>query len=201
MMSQNTTIQRGLGALTVLLVASSIAACGGNDKQVDQPVVTATAPVPPPVPVPPPAPTVQTGPCDATMQVALQTAIEARKSDLSPGMKPEGGFGCESVAEGGSLKLAVSLQPGRCYTFLANSFPNVSELDMVLKANLGANPSPLVAGFAGQPLAQDNETGPAASIGSGKNCFKNPLPIAGAGMLEITSRTGAGPVAVQVFSK
>lgn len=202
-MSQHPFIQRGLGALTVLFVASSITACG-DEPPPEYPVTTATVPVPaPPPPTPPPAPTVQLGPCDATMQVALQTAIEARKSELSPGMKAEGGFGCETVAEGGTLKLAVSLQPGRCYTILANSFPNVSELDMYLKPNLGPNPNPLLASLAGTVLAQDNETGAIAAIGSGKNCYKNalPIPIPIAGMIELTARTGGGPIAVQVFSK
>ena len=201
MFSKNPLTQRGVGALTVLLMLTAVTtACGGGETQVEQPLPP--PPTPPPPPPPPPAPTTQTGPCDATMQVALQTAIEAReKAELTFGMKKEGTFGCELVAEGGMMTVAVSLQPGRCYTALANSFPNVSEVDLFLKPNLGPSPPPLLASFAGMVMAQDSETGPIASIGAGKNCYKNPFPVPGAAVLEVKARTGSGPVAVQVYSK
>jgi len=70
-----------------------------------------------------------------------------------------------------------------------------------LKPNFGNPPPPLLAAFANMVLAQDSETGPVASIGSGKNCYKNPFPIPGATVVEVTARTGSGPVAVQVYSK
>ncbi len=202
MSSENPIVQRSLSALTVLLMVSGVTACGDDKPAQDPSMVQPTATVaPPPPPVPAPAPTTQVGQCDATMQVALQTAIEARKSELGFGMKPEGAFGCETVAEGGTMTVAVSLQPGRCYTVLANSFPNVSEVDLFLKPNLGPNPPPLLASFSGMVMAQDSETGPIASIGGGKSCYKNPLPVAGAAVIEVTARTGGGPVAVQVYSK
>jgi len=92
-------------------------------------------PEPPPEtpPVPPPEPTatvepvatatttgIATGPCDATMHLALQTAIQARaKKDLSFHMSPEGAFTCQTVNEGESATVPVTLQPGKCYSFLA----------------------------------------------------------------------------------
>ena len=95
----------------------------------------------------------------------------------------------------------VMLQPGKCYTFLAQSYPNVSELDLTLKPNFGNPPPPILAMFANQPIAQDSDLGPAATVGKGSQCFKNPFPIPGLAIVEVKARTGAGPVAVQVYSK
>ncbi len=50
-------------------------------------------------------------------------------------------------------------------------------------------------------LAQDNIQGPVTSIGAGKACFKNPLPIPIAGLVEATAVRGGGPVAVQTYSR
>lgn len=169
------------------------------------PVPTPTVVAPPPPPtetaVVPPAPT-EPQPCDANVQLALQTALKAReKTELGPGMKPESGFTCMVVAEGGSATVPVMLQSGKCYTFLAQSLPNVAEVDVTLKPNFGNPVPPLLAMFANTPLAADSDVGPAATIGKGPNCFKNPFPIPGMTVVEVKARSGAGPVAVQVYSK
>jgi hypothetical protein len=166
------------------------------------PTITALPPPPPTDTAPPPPPPATAQPCDATMQLALQTAIKAReKSELGVGMKPESGYSCMVVPEGGSVTVPVTLAPGGCYAVIAQSFPNVSEVDLFLKPNFGPTPLPLLAPFAGQPLAQDSDTGPAATIGKGKNCYSYPLPIPGPVMVEAKARTGAGPIAVQIYSK
>jgi hypothetical protein len=192
-----------------LLAAAMLAmfaqtACSSEPETPTTPVPDAgatTAPPPQPPPPPPPPPEPVAGPCDATITLALQTAIQAReKAEVTFGLKPEGQFQCQTVPEGGMVQVPVTLQQGKCYTALAHSFPNVTEVDMFLKPNLGPNPNPLFASLA-PTLAQDSETGPTASIASGKNCYKNALPLPIAAVIEVKARTGAGPVAVQVYSK
>lgn len=166
-------------------------------------------PVPAPTPTPtvvpdpvPPAPTAETGPCDATRTLALKTAIEGRKTaELSASMKPEGVFRCEMVAEGGSFEVPVTLQQGKCYSMLAGSFPNITEVDMRLMLNLTDNIPPIFAAIKDQPAAQDSETGPTAAIGRGTNCFKNPWPLPAPMKVVVTATAGAGPLAVQIYSK
>jgi hypothetical protein len=156
--------------------------------------VAATTTTAPPPPV--------DGPCDGTMQLALQTAIKGRETaELGPGVKAESAFVCQTVAAGGKITVPVTLQPGKCYTFLAHSFPNVTDIDVFLRPNLGPSPPPLLAMFANTVIAQDSEQGPIASIGGGKNCFKNPFPIPGAGVVEVVAKQGGGPIAIQVYSK
>ncbi|MBM4359031.1 MAG: hypothetical protein FJ096_13080 [Deltaproteobacteria bacterium] len=166
------------------------------------PTPTVTAPPPPTdtAAVPPPPVTMQ--PCDANMQLALQTALKAReKTELGGGMKPESGFTCMFLPEGGVASVPIMLQSGGCYTFLAQSFPNVAEVDIVLKPNFGSPVPPLLAMFANTPFVQDSDVGPAATVGKGTQCFKNPLPIPGMAIVEVKARTGSGPVALQVYSK
>jgi hypothetical protein len=201
-MSYVRNLALNLGVIGALVLSS--AACQKDPPPPTPPITTVTAPPPPPsVPPPPPPPVAVTAqPCDAPMQLALQTAIKAReKTELGPGMKAETGFVCMTVPEGGSATVPVTLASGRCYAFLGQSFPNVSELDLFLKPNFGPTPPPLLAAFANAPLGQDSDTGPAATIGKTPNCFKNPLPVPGAAIIEVKARTGSGPIAVQVYSR
>ena len=191
-------------AAVALVLVGSIS-CSSEPETPEQPYPTSTAPepVPPPPPPPPAEPTVQTGPCDATMQVAMQAAIgERAKKELSPGLKPESNFTCMLVAEGGTVQVPVTLQPGKCYAVIAHSYPNITDIDVYLKPNLGPNPPPLLLPFANMVLAQDSEQGPIASIGSGQNqCYKNPLPMPGAAVVEGVAKAGAGPLAIQIYVK
>jgi hypothetical protein len=204
--------RRTLGALAISIAVAAapagvVAACKGEPAVPAAPLPDAG--LPPPVPAapdagPPPdaAPAVQTGPCDQAMQLALRAAIQQReKGDLAPGLKPEGGFACEHVAEGGKVSLAVTLQQGRCYTFIGDSYPNVTELDIHLKPNVfGPSPPPGLPQI-GALLAQDGDIGPKATLGRGKDCYKWALPLPMAALVEATARVGAGPIAVQVYSK
>ena len=49
--------------------------------------------------------------------------------------------------------------------------------------------------------AADQTTGAAASIGSGKNCYKYPFPIAAQVVLSVKATKGSGPAGAQVYSK
>ena len=148
---------------------------------------------------PPPTPAVGLGaPCDAPTQVALRSAIQAReKSELAAGMKPEGAFGCSVLAPGQTVVVPLTLAVGRCYAFVAHAFPNVTDVEVVLKPNM--DPSPLLPPMAGMALARDNSQGPRSSIGTGTACYKNPLPIPVPVLAEVKAVSGSGPVAIQAY--
>lgn len=193
-------------ALGAIVVATLSTGC--DEPEVPpQPVPSATAPIPAPstaapVPPPPPAPTVQTGPCDANTQLALQTAIEARAKKEVQGAKPVGTvINCEFVAEGGTITVPVQLQSGKCYTVLAHSMGNITDIDMYLKLNMGAGLPPQVAAL-NPVLGQDAENGPTASIGAGGSCYKQAIPLIPiAAQVEATAKVGNGPIAVRIYEK
>ncbi len=194
--------------MTVVVASLSLGlvACGDDPPPDPPPQPTPVAPTPTPVPTPvptdPPPPTVETGPCDAARTLALKTAIEGRHAaELTTSMKPEGQFRCEHVAEGGTIEVPVTLQQGRCYSMLAHSFPNITEVEMKLVVNVGDNLPPIFAAIKDQPVAQDSETGPTAAIGRGKNCFKNSWMLPAPMKVVVTAKAGAGPLAVQIYSK
>jgi hypothetical protein len=190
----------------VLAVVGLLGAAGCSSEPevpiTPQPDAGYVAPPPPPPAIVDAGPTCTPAPCDAAMHLGMQEAIKAReKAEMTFGMKAESTFSCQTVCEAGAVSVPVTLQPGYCYTFLGSSFPNVSQLDLFLKPNLGPNPNPLFASILGAALAQSAENGPNASIGSGKTCYKWPFPIPGPGLIEAKARAGAGPIAVQVYSK
>ncbi len=193
--------------MTLAVASLSLGLIACEEPQAEPP----PQPPPTPTPVPTPQPTVaaptpapvasvETGPCDATRLLALKTAIEGRhKAELAHHMKPEGVFRCEMVAEGGSIEVPVTLQQGKCYSMLAGSFPNITEVDMKLVVNIGEGLPPIFAALKDQPAAQDAETGPTASIGRGTSCFKNPWPLPAPMKVVVTAKIGAGPLAVQIY--
>ncbi len=115
-------------------------------------------------------------------------------------MTPDGAFGCAVLQTGETVTVPITLQPGRCYSFLANSFPPVTEVDVFIKLDLGPSAPPLLAGMSSLVLAQDNTVGPVSAVGAGHNCFKNPMPIPVAAVAEVTAVSGNGPVAIQSYS-
>ena len=87
------------------------------------------------------------------------------------------------------------LMPGKCYTVLAQGLPPIAELDLTLAAK------PLVPALPAAVLAADQTSGAAASIAPGKNCYKNPIPVAAAVILTLKATRGTGPAGAQVYSK
>ena len=158
------------------------------------PTTTATAPVGP-----------VTGQCDGAVTLALKTAIDTlAKKDLGAGMKSDGDTVCLMLAEGQTVSASFSFAPGGCYSFIAFGLPNVTEVDIRVKPDLGSPPNPLLAPLASFTGAIDADTGPSAVIGRKNDCIKHPgglVQIPFAAKAEVTARTGSGPVAVQVFRK
>ena len=184
-------------------LALGLVACG-DDPPPPEPVPQPTPQPPVPVePAPAPAPVVDTGPCDAVLTLAMKEAIEARKpAEVTGLMKPEGVFRCQRVAEGEALEVPVTIQPNKCYTVLAGSQLNITEVDLKLMLNATENLPPIFAALKDQPAAQDSETGPTAAIGRKDNCYRLP-PLAPAVPMKVVAKStaGSGPLAVQVYVK
>jgi hypothetical protein len=132
---------------------------------------------------------------DAATAAAVRLALQPRAASEAKGMKEDGDAIGGMLQEGATLTQEFSLMPGRCYTILGQGLPPLAELDMQLAAK------PLVPTLPPAILAADNTTGPNASIGSGKNCYKNPFPIAAQVILTVKATKGSGPAGAQVYSK
>jgi len=132
----------------------------------------------PPGAPPGPAPTVASAPApapgatDAATAAAVRLALTPRAASEAKGMKEDGAAIGGMLQEGGELTQEFTLMPGKCYTVLGQGLPPIAELDLNLVAK------PLLPALPPAVLAADNTTGPSASIGGGKNCYKNPFPIA-----------------------
>jgi hypothetical protein len=188
------------------LFAAASLGCGSNPQFAPEPYNDGgidAEPLPPPPPVDA-APPVQAGACDPVQTLALTTTLQGRAAAEAPGMKPEGASICGIVPEGESVQTPMFLlQQGFCYTFLGQSLPPVSEVDMELILDLsgGAQLSPGLAAMAQRPLLVDTEAGEKAAMGAKQSCYAWPWPIPGQAKLVVKSRIGAGPVAAQVYKK
>jgi len=95
--------------------------------------------------------------------------------------------------QGQTLEQAINIQPGKCYAVVGVG-AGIQELDI----QLVAQPAPMLPPTV---LAQDQGSGPNATLGGKGNCFKNPLPIGGPGKVILKATSGSGMAAAQVFVK
>ena len=142
-----------------------------------------------------PPPTAGMPGADAATAAAVRLALQPRAANEAKGMKEDGNAIGGMLAEGGALTQEFTLMPGKCYTILGQGLPPVAELDMQLLAK------PLMPSLPPAVLAADQTQGPSASIGSGKNCYKNPFPVAAPVILTLKATKGNGPAGAQVYSK
>lgn len=204
-------VGRSLGSGMLMALAAALG-CGGQQEFAnDMPPPDAGTPPPPPTaPVvpedagaPPPQPT--TVACDGVQSLAMTTMFQGRATGEAPRMQPEGGPVCSVVPEGESVSgPTFMLQPGYCYTFLAQALPTVTEVDLQLEVDLnaGGQPAPALAALNLKPvLAVDSDTGPTAAIGAKQSCYQWPFPIPATVKLVVKARTGSGPVAAQAYSR
>jgi hypothetical protein len=150
---------------------------------------------PPPGAPPPGGPMAGSPGADAATAAAVRLALQPRAANEAKGMKEDGNAIGGMLAEGGALTQEFMLMPGKCYTVLGQGLPPVAELDMQLMAK------PLMPAAPPLVLAADQTQGPSASIGSGKNCYKNPFPVAAPVILTLKATKGGGPAGAQVYSK
>ena len=132
---------------------------------------------------------------DAATAGMVRLVLQPRAANEAKGMKEDGNAIGGMLQEGGELSQEFSLMPGKCYTILGQGLPPIAELDMQLSAKS------LVPALPPALLAADKTSGPAASIGAGKNCYKNPFPIAASVILTVKASKGSGPAGAQVYSK
>jgi hypothetical protein len=199
-------------AMTAFVVAATLSAmtagCGGEPEFAPQPGppdggVDAAPPPPPPDPVVVTQPTpAQPGPCSSEQSLAMTTMFKGRAGTEAPGMKEEGGAICNIVAEGQTVSSQTfMLQPGMCYTFLAQALPTVTEVDLEIQLDLAAG-GPAIATLNLKPLlAVDSDTGAQAAVSAKKSCYSWAFPIPAQVKMVAKARTGTGPVAAQAYSK
>lgn len=132
----------------------------------------------------------------APLAVKLADAVLATKTELVA----DGPTVVMRVPESGELRLQMPLQPTRCYGAYAMGDAGVVELDAQFVFDPSTGGPPGLAALPAVVIAQDNDTGPTATIGMNGNCFKAALPIPIPAVLRVTAKTGSGLVAVQLFA-
>ncbi len=132
----------------------------------------------------------QAQPINAAMATPLITALA--QSEVQ-GMQPEGGAFAGQFQEGQTLEQPFNIQPGKCYSVVAVGGPGITELDAQIVFQIPPAP-PAV-------LAQDNASGPNATVGGKGACFKNPFPIGGPAKAIIRATRGGGLAGGQIYVK
>jgi hypothetical protein len=198
-MTTRSTVSLQISALALAMFAT---ACGGcASKPPPQPM---PAPMPP-QPMPPPV--AQAAPCEQAQILAASTTMQARSAAEAPGMKPEGAPMCGVVnAPGETVSGPVFvIEPGYCYTFLGQSLPPVSEMEMVLQVDAtqaaGALLPPNMAAMAQAPVLVSTTPGERVNMGEKKNCYEWSFLVPAPVKLVLRARAGAGPLAAQVYRK
>jgi hypothetical protein len=107
--------------------------------------------------------------------------------------QPEGTAFAGQFQEGQVLEQPINLQPGKCYSVVAASVGPVTELDIMLQAQLPPMPASTVA--------QDGSTGPTATLGGKAGCWKYPLPLAAPAKVVLRVTKGSGMAAAKVYVK
>jgi hypothetical protein len=117
--------------------------------------------------------------------------VKALALQSAQGMSPEGQEATGNLQEGGHLAFTVPMQGGKCYTLIGCSPPGqIKNLDLNLLA------PPFYNVLAGQDTSDDNHP----IIGNGKPMCPI-VPVALNYKVDIVARSGAGSVAVQLYSK
>jgi hypothetical protein len=117
--------------------------------------------------------------------------VTKNAATLAKGMSPEGTLTTKTLAEGETTSVTVTLQAGKCYTAIAASQKDgIKDVEMRL----------LMPPFFTVEVEKDKRTDNVAVIGSPTpQCPITFFPVPY--RLDVTAKKGAGPVAVQLFSK
>lgn len=163
-----------------------------------------TQPAPYPQPTTPQTPTptdpagqagTSTGQATPIAPAAVSAAtpiLTAMAASEVQGMQPEGGAFAGQFQDGQTLEQPFNIQPGKCYAIIGVGI-GVQELDL----QIVAQPAPMLPPVV---LAQDNTTGPNATLGGKGQCFKNPLPVGGPAKAVMRVR-GSGLAVAQIYVK
>ena len=129
---------------------------------------------------------------DALADGAIDLAIGTAGAKAAPKMDKEGATTHTTVKEGDHFGMAISMQPGRCYTIVGYAPPgSVTQLELKLLGvplNNEAGHSP--AGEKNMPV-----------IGKGAAATCPVLPVAMPYKIDAAAVHGAGRIGIQVFSR
>jgi hypothetical protein len=172
----------------------SISACKKEEPEPQYPTTPPPTQTPTQTAAPPPAGTMAT-PVAASMAGPFLTGfISVAATGDAKGMQPEGGTFAGQFQQGQILEQPFQGEPGKCYTVVAMGGPGVSELD----AQIVVQPAPMLPPAV---IAQDNSTGPQATVGGGGNCVKNALPVGAPAKVVLKVVTGSGYAGGQLYKK
>ncbi len=188
-------------------------ACGGSEPEPETPnsalassgsatyaapsatMPPATATVASTAPTTSAAPSSPIAPIEPALAQAAQAVLDqVAKQEAPAGARATGLPKVGLLGMGQSMEMAITMQPGKCYTVIAIGLPPVVELNVQLM------PATTIPGMT-PVLGQDQDVGPRAIVGKKPNCFKWPLPMAGAANVVTTVATGTGLVGVQVYEQ
>ena len=124
---------------------------------------------------------------------AATPVLTAMAASEVQGMQPDGGAFAGQFQEGQTLEQPFNIQPGKCYSVVGVSV-GIQELDIQIAAQPVPNLPPTV-------LAQDNSSGPNATLGGKGSCFKNPLPVGGPAKVIVKASKGSGMALAQIYVK
>jgi hypothetical protein len=124
---------------------------------------------------------------------AATPVLTAMAAQEVSGMQPDGGAFAGQFQEGQTLEQQFNIQPGKCYSVVGVGI-GIQELDISIAAQPVPNLPPT-------PLAQDQGSGPNATLGGKGNCFKNPLPIGGPAKVIVKATKGSGMAVAQIYVK
>jgi hypothetical protein len=129
-------------------------------------------------------------PVDASMAAPVQPILQQLGKTQAPaGAKALGAMIVANFAQGQTLEQSIQLQANKCYTIVAAGAPGVNEVN--IKLMLPVIPT---------TIAQDNTTGPQATLGQNPTCWKNgPIPSPMRVVFDVPS--GQGIVAAQIYEK
>ena len=129
-------------------------------------------------------------PVDVSMAAAIQPVlVQLGKTQAPAGAKPFGNMIVANFAQGQTFEQSIQLQANKCYTVVAEGLAGVSEVNIKMMTSVIPT-----------TLAQDNSTGPQATLGGNPSCWKNgPLPAPMRIVLEVPA--GQGIVAAQIYEK
>lgn len=112
-----------------------------------------------------------------------------------PGAKALGAPIAAQFQQGQCIETVVTMSPGKCYSVVASGLPGIQNVDLAL---VSISPIP---GVPQVVAASDASVGPTAVLGESPNCFKWAVPITGTMKLILSTPSGQGVAAAQVFEK
>ena len=128
----------------------------------------------------------------SVLAATLAAAVLAAGSPDTKGMTAEGSAFAGQFQQGQVLEQPFNIEPNKCYTVVGIGGPGISELDVQIQ---------YVTPFPTPPVAQDNQTGPNATLGGGGSCWRSQPLTAVPGKVIIRATGGAGIAGAQIFKK